>query len=378
MNGTDSTQQLAQDYTEQQDKDLVLVRRLEEIVGNETIKRGECDIEVADPTWMISFYIIGVLYMFLALAICCDEFFVPALEEMSSERHLNLSMDVAGATLMAAGGSAPELFTSLFGTFQESEVGVGTIVGSAVFNVLFVIGCCALASKELLALTWWPLFRDCLYYAVGLVVLSIFVGVVSPEKIFVWEALVLFIMYIGYIVVMYFNRCLYKYLTGKELVMPDEVEEEEEDEDLEPEGDGEKGGDMERPKLGSRGPSQTSLVSQGSFLVNNQSFVHRAQWHGTFRAGILKLLRDPDSWLDTAGVGIVAKISGDVDHVFREVDLNDDGHIDREELEQLFVRLDCHLSPQELDEVFRQLDEDNDGKVRTIVMECSVFSFLCS
>ena len=75
-------------------------------------------------------------------------------------------------------------------------------------------------------------------------------------------------------------------------------------------------------------------------------------------------LRDPDSWLDTAGVGIVAKISGDVDHVFREVDLNDDGHIDREELEQLFVRLECHLSPQELDEVFRQLDEDNDGKVR--------------
>jgi Ca2+-binding EF-hand superfamily protein len=66
----------------------------------------------------------------------------------------------------------------------------------------------------------------------------------------------------------------------------------------------------------------------------------------------------------------VAKISGDVDHVFREVDLNDDGHIDREELEQLFVRLECHLSPQELDEVFRQLDEDNDGKVRMNMRCC--------
>lgn len=45
-----------------------------------------------------------------------------------------ISPDVAGATFMAAGGSAPELFTSLIGTFSGSDVGFGTIVGSAVFN----------------------------------------------------------------------------------------------------------------------------------------------------------------------------------------------------------------------------------------------------
>jgi hypothetical protein len=60
--------------------------------------------KVANPTWLALFYAIGVIYMFLALAVVCDEFFVPALEEISSEHHLNLSMDVAGATLMAAGG----------------------------------------------------------------------------------------------------------------------------------------------------------------------------------------------------------------------------------------------------------------------------------
>ena len=62
---------------------------------------------------------------------------------------------------MQAGGSAPELTTSLIGTFlSESDVGFGTIVGSAVFNVLFVIGMCAVFSKEVLVLTWWPLARD--------------------------------------------------------------------------------------------------------------------------------------------------------------------------------------------------------------------------
>ena len=59
-----------------------------------------------------------------------------------------MSDDVAGATFMAAGGSAPELFTSLFGVFiARSSVGIGTIVGSAVFNILFVIGCCAIFAK---------------------------------------------------------------------------------------------------------------------------------------------------------------------------------------------------------------------------------------
>ena len=89
--------------------------------------------------------------MFLALAIICDEMFVPSLEVLSDQ--LNMGPDVAGATLMAAGGSAPELFTSAIGTFQESDVGFGTIVGSAVFNVLFVIAMCVIFSKEVLVLT---------------------------------------------------------------------------------------------------------------------------------------------------------------------------------------------------------------------------------
>ena len=64
---------------------------------------------------------------------------------------LKITPDVAGATFMAAGGSAPELFTSIIGVFiAQSDVGIGTIVGSAVFNILFVIAACAFAAKEAL------------------------------------------------------------------------------------------------------------------------------------------------------------------------------------------------------------------------------------
>lgn len=101
----------------------------------------------------------GLCYMFVALAIVCDEFFVPTLGVITES--LGISDDVAGATFMAAGGSAPEFFTSVFGVFiTENNVGVGTIVGSATFNILFVLAFCCLFSHEVLHLTWWPMFRS--------------------------------------------------------------------------------------------------------------------------------------------------------------------------------------------------------------------------
>lgn len=56
---------------------------------------------------------------------------------------------MAGATVMAAASSSPELFINVIGTFvTEGDLGVGTIVGSAVFNILAVPACCAIFANE--------------------------------------------------------------------------------------------------------------------------------------------------------------------------------------------------------------------------------------
>ncbi|XP_043402251.1 sodium/potassium/calcium exchanger 2 isoform X2 [Chelonia mydas] len=146
-------------------------------------------------------HILGMIYMFIALAIVCDEFFVPSLTAITEK--LAISDDVAGATFMAAGGSAPELFTSLIGVFiSHSNVGIGTIVGSAVFNILFVIGMCALFSREILNLTWWPLFRDVSFYIMDLILLIIFF---LDNLIMWWESLTLLTAYFCYVTFMKFN-----------------------------------------------------------------------------------------------------------------------------------------------------------------------------
>ncbi|XP_056134800.1 sodium/potassium/calcium exchanger 1-like [Lampris incognitus] len=146
-------------------------------------------------------HVIGMAYMFVSLAIVCDEFFVPALGVITNK--LEISDDVAGATFMAAGGSAPELFTSLIGVFiSHSNVGIGTIVGSAVFNILFVIGMCAIFSREILHLTWWPLFRDVSFYIVDLIMLIVFF---LDNTILWWESIMLLMGYIFYVGFMKFN-----------------------------------------------------------------------------------------------------------------------------------------------------------------------------
>uniref|UniRef100_A0A667Z2U1 Solute carrier family 24 member 2 n=1 Tax=Myripristis murdjan TaxID=586833 RepID=A0A667Z2U1_9TELE len=155
-------------------------------------------------------HMFGMLYMFIALAIVCDEFFVPALTVITEK--LSISDDVAGATFMAAGGSAPELFTSVIGVFiSHSNVGIGTIVGSAVFNILFVIGMCAIFSKEILNLTWWPLFRDVSFYILDLIMLIIFF---LDNLISMWESAALLTAYAAYVIFMKFNGKVEGFVKG--------------------------------------------------------------------------------------------------------------------------------------------------------------------
>lgn len=165
--------------------------------------------EMQQNVYPIFLYVMGIVYTAIAIAIICDEFFVPALERIC-EKYPGITPDVAGATLMAAGGSAPELATSFIGTSMKSQVGFGTIVGSAVFNVLFVIGACAFVAPEELKLDWWPLFRDSSYYCFSLIVLMIFFGYVSKNRIFWYESLVLFCLYILYVLLMSKNEKLEK------------------------------------------------------------------------------------------------------------------------------------------------------------------------
>jgi len=139
--------------------------------------------------------------MFLGLAIVCDEYFVPSLTRFSDA--LGLSPDVAGATFMAAGSSAPELATAVIGVFvAKDDIGVSGVVGSAVFNITLVIAVCALAAPRAFTLHWYSVCRDCFCYLICIIVL---IFTIANREVSWMESLFFLVLYVLYCVAMAFN-----------------------------------------------------------------------------------------------------------------------------------------------------------------------------
>ncbi len=83
------------------------------------------------------FIIAGLIVLALGSRLLVDNAVVIA-------RGLGVSEAVIGLTIIAAGTSMPELATSAIGAFRgQSDIALGNVVGSNIFNVLFVMGLAA-------------------------------------------------------------------------------------------------------------------------------------------------------------------------------------------------------------------------------------------
>ncbi len=146
-------------------------------------------------------HILILLLSFYLLAQVCDTYFVPALEKIAIK--LKMSSDVAGATLMAIGSSAPELFIAIIAVLMPDDtnavdanlnIGIGTIVGSALFNILVIVGAVAVVKKAVLS--WQPIVRDIIFYSITIIVLLVAFG---DGEISLWDSIVFVGIYVVYI-----------------------------------------------------------------------------------------------------------------------------------------------------------------------------------
>lgn len=145
----------------------------------------------------------AILLSVSALAVVTDKFFIPSLDEISGR--LKLSDEVAGASLMAIGSSAPELAIALMALFTaggaHSDVGIGTIVGSAVFNILVITGVSAVVAGGL-HIHIFAVRRDIVYYLISILYLGLvfFDGQVSLVEAIL--GLVGYVAYMGLLIVL--------------------------------------------------------------------------------------------------------------------------------------------------------------------------------
>ncbi|XP_034639712.1 sodium/potassium/calcium exchanger 5 isoform X3 [Trachemys scripta elegans] len=136
-----------------------------------------------------------------------------AAQRLPRDTALGLSQDVAGATFMAAGSSAPELVTAFLGVFvTKGDIGVSTILGSAIYNLLGICAACGLLSSMVSRLSCWPLFRDCLAYAISAAAV---LAMIFDSRIYWYEGASLLLIYGLYILVLCFDIKINQYIMKK-------------------------------------------------------------------------------------------------------------------------------------------------------------------
>ena len=109
---------------------------------------------------------------------------------------LDIPEVVIGLTIVAIGTSLPELVTSLVATFQgKTDIAVGNVVGSNIFNLLLVNGLCSsitpIAVPE----------SGGLFDLLMMILLALFLlpmSISDDKKIVRWEGAVLLTLYLGY------------------------------------------------------------------------------------------------------------------------------------------------------------------------------------
>lgn len=116
---------------------LIFMRYTFSIAKNAGSSASDSTVEETKelPLWKSVLLIVGGL----AGLILGGEWFVDGASGVA--RGLNVSESVIGLTIVAAGTSLPELATSLVAALKKkTELAVGNVVGSCVFNVFMVLG----------------------------------------------------------------------------------------------------------------------------------------------------------------------------------------------------------------------------------------------
>lgn len=162
-------------------------------------------------------YCIALLWFFVGVAIIADVFMC-SIETITSKTRKVKYADtetgvdkevevkvwndtVANLTLMALGSSAPEILLSVieiaFDNFEVGQLGPGTIVGSAAFNLLVITAVCIMSvgeeGRRIYSIKVF--FVTSFFSLFAYLWLIIILVAITPEYVDLWEAILTFLFF---------------------------------------------------------------------------------------------------------------------------------------------------------------------------------------
>lgn len=110
----------------------------------------------------------------------------------------NLSEKIISVTILAIGTSLPELVTSVSAAVKgKSDIAIGNILGSCIFNILLIIGVSAVINPITYNLSY---NKDLIILIIGTLILSVFPIIPPKNKMSRTNGLIYLLMYIGYMI----------------------------------------------------------------------------------------------------------------------------------------------------------------------------------
>ncbi len=213
------------DFNQSRSRDLTLNQTCLKIRSNCSSQNGliiprwdpQEGISIGDRIARATVYLLALIYLFIGVAIISDRF-MASIEVITSQKReirkknpdgtvsiTTVSIwneTVSNLTLMALGSSAPEILLSIIEVvgknFQSGDLGPGTIVGSAAFNLFVIIAICIVAipsgevrrirhQRVFFVTTAWSIFAYIWLWAI--------VARISPGYIEVWEGTLTFLFF---------------------------------------------------------------------------------------------------------------------------------------------------------------------------------------
>ncbi|XP_054154056.1 sodium/calcium exchanger 3-like isoform X2 [Oppia nitens] len=185
-------------------------------------------------------YFVGLVYMFVGVSIIADKFMASIEVITSQERQVTIKKPnsepqvisvriwnetVSNLTLMALGSSAPEILLSIIEVyaqdFNAGDLGPGTIVGSAAFNMFVIIAICVwcVPSTQYKKIKHLRVFFVTMIWSVfAYIWLCVILIWTSKGVIDIWEGLITFLFFPATVLTAYIadrRLLVYKYLSKK-------------------------------------------------------------------------------------------------------------------------------------------------------------------
>lgn len=205
--------------------------KLEHFLGPKIYKWSLILIGIIAFTSFIHFYVAQLAYNTALIVLSsiviwrAGDHFAPAAEFI--EDHHNLPQSVKAAVIDAIASSFPEFAVAVIAVMflGQFDVGVATIAGSALYNVLVIPAAAGLVAATPLVVNKEVVWRDSLFYLFVVVVLFLTISMTTEWSIGV--AIIFFLIYVGYIVLLHRH-----YKSHQEETANQVAEEEDDAEDM--------------------------------------------------------------------------------------------------------------------------------------------------